>query len=59
MQCHQCERTMAEARLQKCRICHKMFCDDHKYDWRGNAFCSKACSDYFYFAETGDDEEDE
>ena len=58
MKCHQCDLTDDDARLQRCRICHQYFCEDHGYDWRGTSFCKKACSDFFFFADPEEEDRD-
>jgi hypothetical protein len=41
-------------RLGKCPICFKLVCDNCAVRAFGRAFCSKRCSDQFFF---GDDDE--
>jgi len=42
-------------RLEKCPMCHKLTCENCGTRAFGRIFCSKRCSDAFFFG----DEEDE
>jgi hypothetical protein len=49
--CHQCHKTDEEARLRKCPICHKHYCEDHCYEMSGMTFCSQGCGEYFFYGD--------
>ena len=53
--CVHCGKTRVETTLHKCSVCHKYYCDEDAYRAAGRAFCSRPCSDYFFF---GGEEED-
>jgi hypothetical protein len=55
MNCHDCERTASETRLTKCPVCHRHFCDEHRFVLSGRAFCTQRCAEYFFFAEPEED----
>lgn len=42
-------------RLERCPMCHKLTCDNCGIRAFGRVFCSKKCSDAFFF---GDDEDE-
>lgn len=52
--CHKDEQVEEFLRLNKCPICFKLTCDDCAVRNFGRLFCSKKCSDQFFF---GDDED--
>jgi hypothetical protein len=56
--CHKSDQPQEEeevsVRLYKCPICFKHVCDDCATRNFGRLFCSKKCSDAFFF---GDDDE--
>jgi hypothetical protein len=52
--CIQCDRSEDETRLEKCPICFKRFCSDHRYEMSGRGFCSTHCAQYFFFADPDD-----
>ena len=54
MECVSCSRTDEETSLQKCPICHKHYCEEHRHQMGGRTFCSRYCAEYFFFS----DEED-
>ena len=54
MNCVACEKDDKEFTLHKCPICFKLVCEDCAVRNFGRLFCSKLCSDQFFF---GDDEE--
>jgi hypothetical protein len=54
MNCAVCGRSDQEISLYKCPICFKHICDDCSTRAFGRVFCSKMCSDQFFF---GDDDE--
>jgi len=56
MNCHACSKTEDDTRLEKCAVCHRPFCEDHRAVMSGRAFCSARCAEYFFFADP--DEED-
>jgi hypothetical protein len=50
-QCHECGKEATSVRLRKCPVCHKHFCEEHAHSRGGLWFCSKGCSEYFYFGD--------
>ena len=54
VECLACQKSDQEFRLNKCPICFKWVCDDCAIRSYGRAFCSRRCSDQFFF---GDDDE--
>ena len=50
-QCWKCEKDVDAARLTKCPVCFKHFCEEHCHNMAGRIFCSPGCADYFFFAE--------
>ena len=52
--CHECDMGDDVVRLRKCPICHKHFCEEHSHQRSGLWFCSKGCSEYFFFSEPDD-----
>ncbi len=54
MECVICQISDQETRLNKCPICFRWACDNCGVKAFGRTFCSKSCSDQFFF---GDDEE--
>ena len=54
-ECCQCHTSEEERRLKKCVMCFRYYCEECEADRGGRSFCSKACSDYFFF---GEEEED-
>jgi hypothetical protein len=55
MKCHECERTQDDTRLQKCPVCHQMFCEIHCHVMSGRPFCSARCAAYFFFEDPEED----
>ena len=55
MECVACQKSDLDARLQKCQICFKWICEDCASRGFGRFFCSKKCSDQFFF---GDDDDE-
>jgi hypothetical protein len=55
MSCHACEKNEDQTRLTKCSVCHRSFCDEHRYVMSGRSFCSQRCAQYFFFADPEDD----
>jgi len=53
-ECHKCKKSGIKTHLRKCPICFKYFCEDHAYHRSGVSFCSKGCSEYFFFADPDD-----
>ncbi len=51
MDCSICGVSDEERSLKKCPICFKHFCDECATNRGGRLFCSKICSDYFFFGE--------
>ena len=51
--CASCGVTDEERDVKKCVICFRYYCQDCEYDRAGRSFCSKQCSDFFFF---GDEE---
>jgi hypothetical protein len=56
MECVGCQLSDQDDRLNKCPICFKWVCDNCGLRSMGRVFCSKRCSDQFFF---GDDDDDE
>ncbi len=56
MECVGCQASDQDERLEKCPICFKWVCERCGFRTMGRVFCSKRCSDQFFF---GDDEDDE
>jgi len=52
--CVHCGASEAEATLQKCPICFRLVCVACAYRAMGRYFCSRSCSDIFFF---GDEDE--
>ncbi len=48
--CH-CKIGEAERELKKCVMCFLRYCVECVYDRNGRPFCSKACSELFFFGE--------
>lgn len=53
-ECTACQKTADQARLEKCAVCFKHFCEEHVYNYSGRTFCSKHCAEYFFFADPDD-----
>ncbi len=51
MECYQCHETDEEKDIKKCVICFRHFCNDCGSDRGGRMFCSKHCSDFFFFGD--------
>jgi hypothetical protein len=49
--CHACGKSLVEARLEKCPICFRYFCDEHGFARSGRPFCSRGCADHFFFSD--------
>jgi hypothetical protein len=54
-QCKECDFTEDDGFLHKCPICHKNFCEEHKFVRSGRAFCSSFCAAYFFHEGDEDD----
>ncbi len=52
--CFQCDTPDESRAHYKCPVCHKRFCEDHAYVMSGRSFCSKGCSQYFFFSDPDD-----
>ena len=52
-QCFQCKISEEERELFKCVMCFRRYCGECAYDRNGRPFCSKQCSELFFF---GDEE---
>ncbi len=50
-QCAHCEISEEERQLKKCVKCFRYYCEECESDRGGRSFCSKACSDYFFFGD--------
>ena len=53
--CFSCKASELDKQLHKCPICFKWTCEGCATNAFGRHFCSKKCSDNFFF---GDDEDD-
>ena len=51
MECVKCKVTDDQRSLKKCPICFKYFCEECGVNRSGRWFCSKQCSDFFFFGE--------
>ena len=49
--CHHCGATEEEKTIKKCVMCFRMYCTDCEVDRGGRKFCSKHCSDFFFFGD--------
>jgi uncharacterized UBP type Zn finger protein len=56
--CIHCERSAEDARLEKCPICFKRFCHDHRHEMSGRKFCSTQCAHHFFFGDPDDEDMD-
>ena len=56
MECVTCQADDKDQRLDKCPICFKWTCDNCAVKSMGRSFCTKKCSDQFFF---GDDDDEE
>ena len=54
MECIGCRVNDQDVRLNKCPICFKWACDNCAFNSFGRLFCSKKCSEQFFF---GDEDE--
>ena len=54
--CKTCGINDDEAHLDRCPICHEMFCDDDKFQRSGRAFCSEPCAAGFFHSDDDDDD---
>jgi len=54
MECVVCHTSDQDSRLNKCPICFQLACDNCGFKAFGRVFCSRRCSDQFFF---GDDED--
>lgn len=50
-QCCHCGIDEEERDLRRCVICYKNYCDECGWDRGGRWFCTKACSDFFFFGD--------
>ena len=52
MTCSKCGKNDEKTTtLTKCPICHKLVCDECRYNISGRYFCSNHCADFFFFEE--------
>jgi hypothetical protein len=56
--CVGCGDTEEFARLERCSICQKSFCNDCAYRSAGRRFCSTVCARTFFYGDLDDDNED-
>ncbi|MEW5806189.1 MAG: hypothetical protein AB1756_02395 [Acidobacteriota bacterium] len=54
-ECAKCKKQEDQVRLQKCAICHKLFCDGCSYRMSGRLFCSQYCAEFFFFGKEDED----
>ena len=52
--CFECDKSVEDTQLERCPICFKHFCEDHRHTMSGRAFCSSGCAEYFFFSEPDD-----
>ena len=57
--CKTCGISDEEVHLDKCPICHLMFCDEDKFVRSGRAFCCDHCAAGFFHNEDDEDAEEE
>ena len=55
--CKNCGISDDEVHLDRCPICHQMFCDEDKFQRSGRSFCSEPCAAGFFH--NMDDEDDD
>lgn len=55
MNCSKCAKSDDKVHLNKCPSCHKMICDDCRYNVSGRLFCSSQCAKFFFFEEGDED----
>jgi hypothetical protein len=51
IKCEVCGDNFERYDLKKCPICHKMVCEECSFIVGGIYFCSKFCSEYFFFGD--------
>jgi hypothetical protein len=50
--CFKCGITDEETTtIKKCVICFRYYCEECGWDRAGRSFCSKQCSDFFFFGD--------
>jgi hypothetical protein len=49
--CCVCKESEDNTTLHKCPMCLRWFCEDCEVNTSGRKFCSRTCSDYFFFGE--------
>ena len=49
--CYNCGISEEERELKKCVMCFRRYCSECEHDRNGRAFCSKACSELFFFGD--------
>ena len=49
--CSSCGVSEEEKTIKKCVICFRNYCTDCEYDRAGRSFCTKQCSDFFFFGD--------
>ncbi len=47
--CAICAIEREAAQLQRCKVCHRIFCGDCAFSGRSGRFCSRECGDIFFF----------
>ena len=55
MTCTVCDEPFEESSLQRCPMCHKMFCERCERNKGGKRFCSQNCAEFFYHYEEEDE----
>ena len=50
-QCSHCGISEEERELKKCVMCFRIYCVECEYNRNGRPFCSKQCSELFFFGE--------
>lgn len=50
--CERCELTFERVFIQECSFCFKRFCRDCAVRSGSTAFCSKACAEGWFFADS-------
>jgi hypothetical protein len=56
--CSHCGKHRDEVALDKCPVCHKLFCWSCGKRRMGKVFCSNLCGDYFFFGDEDDQAEE-
>jgi len=58
LNCYKCSASDEKRSLTKCPICHKMYCDDCRFNISGRYFCSSQCAQFFFHDDEGEEGEE-